>query len=277
MSTAFVVTTYFSMQFSDWMGNLDFTLCAIMLFSIIFELSLAQNKCSYIWSIYTLLYIAVIVDSVICENIKHRYPWTTILLAISRMLRMLRFTKFIIRYGSTKQTNFKRQITEFIVILFTLIFIHSGIFMNIENYFRDDDSHIPFHDSIYFTVITVATVGYGDIAPISTAGRILVMVLIIMILIIIPMQTNKILDILGKQSTYARNSYNKVKNIPHVVISGELTLPSAVCFFQELYNPNHGSSEKYAVLLQSNGPNKKMETLLHDPRYEMYLTFLEGN
>jgi voltage-gated potassium channel len=38
---------------------------------------------------------------------------------------------------------------------------------------------IPFSDSFYLTVITVSTVGYGDITPLTTAGKILSLVLVV--------------------------------------------------------------------------------------------------
>lgn len=36
-----------------------------------------------------------------------------------------------------------------------------------------------FLDAVYFTIVTIATVGYGDIAPLTPAGKVLAMVLIV--------------------------------------------------------------------------------------------------
>jgi hypothetical protein len=38
---------------------------------------------------------------------------------------------------------------------------------------------LPFFDAVYFIVVTIATVGYGDITPVTDAGRLLVMILIL--------------------------------------------------------------------------------------------------
>jgi voltage-gated potassium channel Kch len=43
-----------------------------------------------------------------------------------------------------------------------------------------------FHEMIYFTVVTLATVGYGDVVPHSEEGRVCVIVLIIIVLVVIP-------------------------------------------------------------------------------------------
>lgn len=39
---------------------------------------------------------------------------------------------------------------------------------------------------IYFVVVTLATVGYGDITPKSEFGRIIVILLIIVVIVLIP-------------------------------------------------------------------------------------------
>ncbi len=40
--------------------------------------------------------------------------------------------------------------------------------------------HFTFLDAVYYMVVTLATVGYGDVHPVSSAGKILAMVLIVM-------------------------------------------------------------------------------------------------
>jgi hypothetical protein len=39
--------------------------------------------------------------------------------------------------------------------------------------------HLPVTDAIYFTIVTIATVGYGDISPATPAGKILAVILIV--------------------------------------------------------------------------------------------------
>ena len=39
--------------------------------------------------------------------------------------------------------------------------------------------HLSLSDSVYFTIVTIATVGYGDISPVTTAGKMLSIFLII--------------------------------------------------------------------------------------------------
>jgi voltage-gated potassium channel len=68
----------------------------------------------------------------------------------------------------------RKSIKQHRLLLFLpLIVVATGIvvFMAIE--------HLSFTDALYFTIVTISTVGYGDIHPISTAGKLLTIVLII--------------------------------------------------------------------------------------------------
>jgi hypothetical protein len=58
-----------------------------------------------------------------------------------------------------------------IIILNTLLVIGTAGYMLIDDY--------SFFDAFYMTVITVATVGYGEVQPLSTLGRLFTSFLII--------------------------------------------------------------------------------------------------
>jgi voltage-gated potassium channel len=46
-----------------------------------------------------------------------------------------------------------------------------GHWIDREGLVDNSDGHISFTDVLYFTTITVATVGYGDIVPVTTSAR----------------------------------------------------------------------------------------------------------
>ncbi len=51
-------------------------------------------------------------------------------------------------------------------------------------------------DVVYFTMVTIATVGYGDITPVTTAGKLLTVILISIGVVIISVMTGSIASIL---------------------------------------------------------------------------------
>lgn len=61
---------------------------------------------------------------------------------------------------------------------------------------------IPFGSAIYFSVVTVATVGYGDITVSSGWGRVAVSLLICISFIWLPYEINSLTQMLSLRSRY---------------------------------------------------------------------------
>jgi voltage-gated potassium channel len=74
--------------------------------------------------------------------------------------------------------GFFRPVGIFLGFLaFTLMALGSAIFYMVENGFNN---HVlSYMDALYFTVATMTSVGYGDIVPVSVAGRIVAMIMMI--------------------------------------------------------------------------------------------------
>ncbi|WP_217472468.1 ion transporter [Streptococcus sinensis] len=98
------------------------------------------------------------------------------LFKILRMLRILRVFKFI-RYSKNIQilTNVLKKQKDSLIIVGLLalgyIFISALIIFNVE------PSTFPnFFDALYWAIISLTTVGYGDIYAVSTTGKIITMI-----------------------------------------------------------------------------------------------------
>ena len=67
-----------------------------------------------------------------------------------------------------------------------MIFVTTGVLLEIENNKLEGEDEFKFHTMIYFVIVTISTVGYGDILIETDVGRIFVMILIIIELVLIP-------------------------------------------------------------------------------------------
>ena len=82
---------------------------------------------------------------------------------------------------------------------------------------------LNFFDCFYFMTITLCTVGFGDIAPVTTLGRLIVMVAVLVELLVIPQQTNKLVELLARRSEWVRSSFTPMPNNDHIVVVGSVS------------------------------------------------------
>lgn len=98
---------------------------------------------------------------------------------IVRALRVFQLLKFF-RYSRSLQLvalGFYRAVPALRPLGFSMLVI--GLFCSVAIFETEHqaqpDKFRHLFDAVYFTMVTVATVGYGDLSPVTTAGRITVM------------------------------------------------------------------------------------------------------
>jgi hypothetical protein len=82
--------------------------------------------------------------------------------------------------------------------------------------------------------VTIATVGYGDISPITMEGQVMVILLLFLILSLIPYQTSKLLEALSATNPYLRASYYWRRRRRHIILMGSLDHLAVNTFVHEV-------------------------------------------
>jgi potassium large conductance calcium-activated channel subfamily M alpha protein 1 len=204
---------------------------------------------------------------------------------ILKILRIARLAKHLTK-GDSDDVEVQKQLFSVTFMVFSIVFVFAGIFHLIENTFNSPElmlekwgmSHLQFHDALYFTIVTVATVGFGDIYPLSVAGKFLVIILIATTIVIISNEVNTLFAMLALKSVYARNAYVPPKGSPpHVIICGFVDFTNLSSFLEEFYCEDHGDVEENVIVLSSNLPSVSVEFLLRMPRYRDRLFYLQGS
>lgn len=89
---------------------------------------------------------------------------------VFRVFKALRYSKSIVIIINVMK-NSKDALLAVCTLAIGYIFVSALIIFNVES-----DSFTTFFDAIYWATISLTTVGYGDIYPVTTAGRIITMI-----------------------------------------------------------------------------------------------------
>jgi hypothetical protein len=129
-----------------------------------------------------------------------------LLLRVLRLRRVLTdintFGKFEVALGIKPQDvrPYQLQLARVLLSIFTLLSVASGLIYAAEH---EVNPAIPdYFSALYFGLTTLTTVGFGDIAPVTSQGRLVVCGSILAGVAIIPAQAAKLVDIFiesGKQ------------------------------------------------------------------------------
>lgn len=134
------------------------------------------------------------------------------LLRVFRILKLVRFLgeasqlKSALRASSAKITVFLFAVLILSVMLGTLMYLVEG----------DEAGFTSIPISIYWTIVTLTTVGYGDIAPITPQGQFIATVIMLLGYGVIAVPTGMVTVEFGKRSRALKTGEDKVEKFVHV-------------------------------------------------------------
>ena len=100
-------------------------------------------------------------------------------LRLLRIFRIFKLTQFLseMKFLGTAIRGSLKKIAIFMLVVLTLVIIMGSIMYLIEG--RENGFHsIP--DSIYWAIVTITTVGYGDISPVTAFGKFIASVIMLL-------------------------------------------------------------------------------------------------
>ncbi|KAH9184923.1 hypothetical protein AeNC1_013100 [Aphanomyces euteiches] len=131
-----------------------------------------------------------------------------------------------------------------------------------------------FLDWIYFVVVTISTLGYGDISPKTAMGRAATATLIMMMFVLVPIQVNKLVDVISQHSRY--NKAYSGRNDTHGVITAQhLDVPTLRTFLHQYFHPQNRNWNERIIVLYAQEPSPDMTKLIH--AYEPRVTYIVGS
>ncbi|MEL6321143.1 MAG: ion transporter [Cyanobacteria bacterium J06626_14] len=191
----FVVETYdVAPQLQAVLNGLDYVILAIFAAEYLLRLWTAEHWWAYVFSPYGLVDL-VAISPFVLGLLDMRFVR---LLRWLRVLRLVRFLSDRAILGRLTAAD-TLAVVRIVFTIFAIVFIYAGVIFQVEQRYHPD-TFATFLDAAYFAVVTMTTVGYGDITPASEAGRLCTMLMILTGIALIPTQLGDLIRRIVKVS-----------------------------------------------------------------------------
>jgi voltage-gated potassium channel len=184
----FVIQTYpISSQLRSILAVIDRLIIICFLIEYLIRFWGAEKKIKFIFDFYSLIDLIAILPFLLgAFNIGFIR-----VLRWFRILRLIRFLDFKISFLRI-ETQDGIIFARIIFTLITIIFIFSGLIYQVEHPINPK-TFGTFLDAVYFSVVTMTTVGFGDVTPLSEMGRFLTILMILTGVALIPWQVGNLI------------------------------------------------------------------------------------
>ena len=141
---------------------------------------------------------------------------------------------------------------------------------------------ISFGDCIYFILVTLGTIGYGDISPLSANGYAVVVVVIILCLCYVPNQVSRTVDIYQRGIAAHLQKYKTKQHSGHIIIIGPIASHRLELFAREFFHGDRTETDSLQnvrdlIVLSPEEKSAHVSQLLFDPFYWSRLHYVRGS
>ncbi len=251
------------------------SVCTLFSYSVVRFLA-AKNIALYWIDIYTIVDVCTL--PLIVISLILGVDWIGL-----RSLRFIWVTQFttVLQFTPLLRSQNVVDVVDLLMYFLVLWLTSSGILHLIESqgdFWRSGVTANPHSvlQYVYLTMVTISTVGYGDISPVSDTGKGFMILFIISGLAMFAAFLPKIVEITA--GYYARSQYASfdTTRVPkHVIVCGYVTAISAQDFLKDFLHPDRGDTQTHVLFLHSERPDSELKDVLRT--YYTRVQFLLGS
>ena len=187
------------LRFAEWVVTIMFTI------EYLLRIYCIRIPSSYIFSFYGIIDLLSIIPTYLSVLLPGAQALSVI--RVLRVLRIFRILKLFQYVGEAKQLSkaliaSKRKIFIFFFVIINIVIILGSIMYLVES---ENSGFTSIPKSIYWAVVTLTTVGYGNIAPITPLGQAISATIMLIGYSIIAVPTG----IITTQLTMSKSNFDK--------------------------------------------------------------------
>nr|XP_014351282.1 PREDICTED: calcium-activated potassium channel subunit alpha-1 isoform X3 [Latimeria chalumnae] len=195
-----------------------------------------------------------------------------------RFLRALRLIQFseILQFLNILKTSNSIKLVNLLSIFISTWLTAAGFIHLVENSgdpwenFQNSQP-LTYWECVYLLMVTMSTVGYGDVYAKTTLGRLFMVFFILGGLAMFASYVPEIIELIGNRKKYG-GSYSAVSGRKHIVVCGHITLESVSNFLKDFLHKDRDDVNVEIVFLHNISPNLELEALFkrHFTQVEFY-------
>uniref|UniRef100_A0A663E5Y3 Potassium calcium-activated channel subfamily U member 1 n=1 Tax=Aquila chrysaetos chrysaetos TaxID=223781 RepID=A0A663E5Y3_AQUCH len=191
------------------------------------------------------------------------------LLELPRILQFLRITK----------NNYSIKLSKLFAIFISTWLTAAGFIHLVENHGDPwvqpaNSQSLSYFKCMYLVMMTMSTVGYGDVVVQTTLGRTFIIFFIIGGLVLFANFIPEVVEIVESHKNY-KSSYEVVSGKNYIVVCGNITLESVTTFLRDFLLRDKGNVCTEILFLGESLPSLELEAVFKC--YSAYTTFFYGS
>nr|XP_033325288.1 calcium-activated potassium channel slowpoke isoform X38 [Megalopta genalis] len=196
-----------------------------------------------------------------------------------RFLRALRLMTVpdILQYLNILKTSSSIRLAQLVSIFISVWLTAAGIIHLLENSGDPleftNPQQLSYWTCVYFLIVTMSTVGYGDVYCQTVLGRTFLVFFLLVGLAIFASSIPEIIELVGSRSKYS-GEYKREHGKRHIVVCGHITYESVSHFLKDFLHEDREDVDVEVVFLHRKEPDLELEGLLK--RHYTTVEFFQG-
>jgi hypothetical protein len=188
---------------------------------------------------------------------------------------------------ATENNELTQAIVSFVLDFLGIVFVATSLMFEISRLIpgsfvygtNDNPDGMTWHESLYFVIITLTTVGYGDYSPNNKRTQMLVAGFVVVCFLFIPEQIAKMHLMAAAKKEFRKGYKPSSIYANHVVVCGNLCATTVERFVEEFLSIGEGGGSGGVTMSVLLAPelDPALKVMMKVPKYKKNTHFICGS